>query len=201
MTRKIKSRTKARKAQPVQREREALPWKYLVLTAICGLLLVVGFFGAARQHFASIDFGIRNSKLRKQVDALQSEQRRLLLSREVALSPPELKRAARRFGFREMTASNIGGFENREATDGNIHESTEIVSNISSTAEPEKPRATPKPAMAAAPAEKQTSEKTQRPKDRKAPVKTNGSRTKSADDSSESKTEIAQNATDRKRVQ
>ena len=77
---------------------------------VCGLLLVVGFFGAARQHFASIDYGIENSKLKKQIEELKSEQVRFKLAKEVALSPAEIKKSAKKMGFTEMTASNIQAF-------------------------------------------------------------------------------------------
>ena len=60
----------------------------------CVTVLACGFFFAARQHFASLDFGMKNSHLRKQIDDLESEKRRLLLAREVSLSPAELKKAA-----------------------------------------------------------------------------------------------------------
>ena len=60
----------------------------------CVTVLACGFFFAARQHFSSMDFGMKNSRLRKQIDDLESEKRRLLLAREVSLSPAELKKAA-----------------------------------------------------------------------------------------------------------
>ncbi|MFL6374239.1 MAG: hypothetical protein ACJ73D_06200 [Pyrinomonadaceae bacterium] len=60
----------------------------------CVTLLACGFFLAARQHFSSLDFGMKNSHLRKQIDDLESEKRRLMLVREVSLSPAELKKAA-----------------------------------------------------------------------------------------------------------
>jgi hypothetical protein len=60
----------------------------------CMTVLACGFFFAARQHFSSMDFGMKNSRLRKQVDDLESEKRRLMLAREVSLSPAELKKAA-----------------------------------------------------------------------------------------------------------
>ena len=93
-------------------ERDPIPWRQCLLTLICGLFLVVGFFGAARQHFSSIDFGIKNSKLRKQIEELEAEQRRLLLTKEVVLSPGEIKKAAKKIGFTEMSASNIEVFRN-----------------------------------------------------------------------------------------
>lgn len=87
--------------------REPIPWKYCLLTLCCGLMLVVGFFFAARSHFASIDFGIKNSRLRKQIEELEADKRRLILSKEIALSPAEIKKAAKKIGLTEMTASNI----------------------------------------------------------------------------------------------
>ena len=98
------------------RERDPIPWRQCLLALVCGLFLVVGFFGAARQHFSSIDFGIKNSKLRKQVEELEAEQRRLLLTKEVVLSPGEIKKAAKKIGFTEMSASNIEVFRNNPET-------------------------------------------------------------------------------------
>lgn len=70
-------------------------------------MLVVGFFFAARSHFSSINFGIKNSKLRQQIEELEADKRRLILSKEIALSPAEIKKAAKKIGLTEMTASNI----------------------------------------------------------------------------------------------
>ncbi len=74
-----------------------------VLMVVCGLVLVSGFFLAAREHFSSMDFGMKNSKLRKQIDDLQAEKRRLLLARETSLSPAELKKAAQKAGVGQPT--------------------------------------------------------------------------------------------------
>ncbi len=96
--------------------RDPIPWRHCLLALVCGLFLVVGFFGAARQHFSSIDLGIKNSKLRKQVEELEADQRRLLLTKEVVLSPGEIKKAAKKMGFTEMSASNIEVFRNNPET-------------------------------------------------------------------------------------
>jgi hypothetical protein len=74
-------------------------WNYYVAATAVSCVLVAGFFLAARQHFSSIDFGIKNSRLRHQLDELQAEKRRLLLSKEITLSPAEIKKAAKRVGF------------------------------------------------------------------------------------------------------
>jgi hypothetical protein len=76
-----------------------LPLSYLVVIAICGCVIAAGFLLAARQHFVSMDLGMKNSKLRKQLEDLETEQRRLTLAREVALSPKEITRTARDLGF------------------------------------------------------------------------------------------------------
>ena len=76
-----------------------LPLSYLIVIAICGCLIAAGFLLAARQHFMSMDLGMKNSKLRKQLEDLETEQRRLVLAREVALSPKEITKTARNLGF------------------------------------------------------------------------------------------------------
>ncbi len=95
------------KSERVKRQRDPLPWRYCFLTLVCGLILVGGFFYAARQHFSAIDYGIKNAKLRQQKEDLQSEQRRLQLNREISQSPNEIKKAAKKIGFREFTSSSI----------------------------------------------------------------------------------------------
>lgn len=95
------------KNERVKRQRDPLPWRYCFLTLVCGLVLVVGFFYAARQHFTAIDYGIKNAKLRQQKQDLQSEQRKLYLTREISLTPGEIKKAAKKIGFREFTSSSI----------------------------------------------------------------------------------------------
>lgn len=70
-------------------------WRIVAVVIVCGLALAAGFFFAARQHFLSMDIGFKNSRLRRQLEDLESEKRRLLLAREVSLSPIELKKASR----------------------------------------------------------------------------------------------------------
>ena len=84
-----------------------LSWQYYVTATICCTILVAGFFLAARQHFSSMEYGLQNSKLRRTLDELQSEKRKLLVSREVSMSPIELRKAVRRIGFMDSpTAPN-----------------------------------------------------------------------------------------------
>jgi hypothetical protein len=113
MSRKAITR-KPNKKERIRREKDPIPWRYCLTTLACGLFLVVGFFGAARQHFSSIDYGIKNSKLRQQVEELEAENRRLLLSKEIALSPGEIKKYAKKIGMVELSASNIEIFSTRE---------------------------------------------------------------------------------------
>lgn len=76
-------------------------FKYLLITVLCAVLVMAGFFLVAVQHFATVELGIKNSELRSQVEELEAEKRRLLLARETALSPAELARTAKRLGFVE----------------------------------------------------------------------------------------------------
>jgi hypothetical protein len=87
--------------QPSAAERNPTPWLYIFLTIICAAFLATGFFFAARQHFTAMNLGMKNSTLRKQLEDMEGEQRRLMLSREMVRSPAEIKRIARGHGFRE----------------------------------------------------------------------------------------------------
>jgi len=100
MSRKNISRNNATKN--VRPERRSIPWRYRLLTLVCGLLLVVGFFFAARQHFASFDFRVKNSRLKKKVEELEADKRRLMLAKEIALSHTEIKKAAKKIGLTDV---------------------------------------------------------------------------------------------------
>lgn len=105
---KKRSLPKNSNREKIRREKDPIPWRYCLLTLVCGVFLVGGFFLAARSHFSSIDFGIKNSGLKKQIEDLQTEKRRLTLLKEIALSPAEIQKAAKKLGLTEMTA---GSFE------------------------------------------------------------------------------------------
>ena len=96
--------------EKIRREKDPIPWRYCLLTLCCGVFLVGGFFVAARSHFASIDFGIKNSSLKKQIEDLEAEKRRLMWLKETALAPAEIKKAAKKLGLTEMTANNFQTF-------------------------------------------------------------------------------------------
>lgn len=95
------------KTDRVRRERDPIPWRYCILTLFCGLLLVAGFFFAARQHFSVMDYAIKNAKLRREKEGLEAEQRRLYLTKEISLSPAEIKKSAKKFGLQDLTAQSI----------------------------------------------------------------------------------------------
>ena len=71
-----------------------LSWSFMLLVIICACVVAAGFFFAARQHFSSMEYGLKNSKLREQLQNLETEKRRLLLAREVASSPLAIRKAA-----------------------------------------------------------------------------------------------------------
>lgn len=78
---------------------------YVLLTIACAAFLATGFFFAARQHFAAMDLGMKNSTLRKQVEEMEGQKRQLLLAREIVRSPAEMKRIASNKGFRQREAA------------------------------------------------------------------------------------------------
>ena len=100
-----------------------LSWSFVLLVIICGCVVAAGFFFAARQHFSSMEFGLKNSKLREQLQNLETEKRRLLLAREVASSPLAIRKAAHELGLRntpEITAVQIP--DKQVAPKGNVTE-------------------------------------------------------------------------------
>ena len=101
MSRRKISQTNQKKK--TKRQGNPIPWRYCILTLVCGLLLITGFFFAARQHFSSIDYSIKNSRLRRQLNELEADKRRLTLAKEIALSPAEIKKVAKKIGFTETT--------------------------------------------------------------------------------------------------
>jgi hypothetical protein len=131
--------------QKIKRDRDPIPWRYCLLTLFCGLFLVVGFFFAARQHFSSIDYSIKNSRLRKQIDELEAEKRRLILEKEIALSPAEIKKAAKKIGLTAMTASNIEVMRTAPQTE---RPKTEKISISKPAEKPVKETKAPEPAPA-----------------------------------------------------
>lgn len=77
---------------------------YILLTIGCAAFLAAGFFFAAKQHFAAMDLGMKNSTLRKQVEEMEAQNRQLVLAREIGRSPASVKRTASNKGFREKNA-------------------------------------------------------------------------------------------------
>jgi hypothetical protein len=107
----------------VSRQRDPIPWKYCLLTLVCGLILVAGFFYAARLHFASMDYGMKNAKLRKQIEELNSEKRRHELLREIALTPAQIKKAAQKLGLTTMSANNIEVGDSKSTLENDVDKS------------------------------------------------------------------------------
>ena len=95
-------RTKPRTTAVASSSRE-LSWSFILLIIVCTGVVAAGFFFAASQHFTSMDYGIKNSKLREQLRDLEAEKRRLLLAREVASSPLAIRKAARGLGLERST--------------------------------------------------------------------------------------------------
>lgn len=77
-----------------------LSWSFILLVLVCACVVATGFFFAARQHFTSMEYGLKNSKLREQLQNLEAEKRRLMLAREVASSPLAIRKAAMGLGLR-----------------------------------------------------------------------------------------------------
>ena len=114
MKRQIQRRP-AIKRRPAAKQKRRLSIGALALSAACAAIVAGGLFLVAIQHFASMDLGMQNSDLRKQVEDLEAEKRRLLLAKEVTLSPGEIRRTALRLGFGEVEALPAGEVVKQEA--------------------------------------------------------------------------------------
>jgi hypothetical protein len=148
---------KSAAASPVK----PLPWRSVLLTLICACILAAGFFYAARQHFSTIDLGLKNSKLRKQIEDLESERRRLVLAREVSLSPVE-----------KNSLSPVE--KKRMARDLPLKEEPEAEPQVQETARVEKPeltKASPKPVQISMPEAKKSAVSEPKPAEVKKVVK------------------------------
>ncbi len=96
-----------KKRGQVKREATPLSWRYSLMTLVCGLILAAGLFFAAYQHFSEIGYGFKNAKLREQKEDLEAEKRRLYLTREILLTPAEVKKAAKKIGLKEAAINGI----------------------------------------------------------------------------------------------
>ena len=83
----------------VRRQRDPLPWKYCVLSAVCGIFLLGGFFFAANFHFQSVDTAMKIHKLKILKSELKNEERKLMIARERAASPNNISKLAENLGF------------------------------------------------------------------------------------------------------
>ncbi|MCU0239097.1 MAG: hypothetical protein MUC29_06615 [Pyrinomonadaceae bacterium] len=94
-------------ANRVKREKDPIPWRYCILTLVFGVLLVGGFFFAARQHFGAVNLSMENDKLRKQRDELETGNRRLVLEKEKSLSYEELEKTAHQIGLVKLGSQAV----------------------------------------------------------------------------------------------
>lgn len=91
----------------IRRERDAKALSRLAFLLFSGLVLACGFVFAARQHFGAVQYGYESELLRQERQRLENERQRLLLEKEQASSPSRLESAAREFGLKPLSASQI----------------------------------------------------------------------------------------------
>lgn len=99
-----KAGVKSRAHKKVKANR-SMPWHYFLLMILCIGVMTAGFFFTAVQHFSAIDLSIKNSEMRARISKMEAESRRLKLEREIAGSPAEIRKTAKKMGFREFNAT------------------------------------------------------------------------------------------------
>lgn len=125
----MKKRNNPRLASPsaYTAERNTSTLLYVLLTIACAAFLATGFFFAARQHFAAMDLGMKNSTLRKQIEEMEGQKRQLVLAREIVRSPAEMQRIASNKGFRQREAMIAPMAVSTTASDRTLVERTALV--------------------------------------------------------------------------
>lgn len=97
----------------IRRARDVSALSRLALLLFCGLVLASGFVFAAKQHFAAVQYGYRNEKLRGERKRLLDERQLLSLEKETMSSPAKLEPAARALGLKPATAGQIAPLESK----------------------------------------------------------------------------------------
>ena len=163
MKRQINRRPTARR-KPIIKRRKRLSFGSLALFVGCSAIVAGGLFLVAVQHFASMDLGMQNSQLRKQVDDLNAEKRRLQLAREVTLSPTEIKRTAIKLGFTKaeepvpMLASARQETPAESRPPGPVEHTAPVAQQTSLKKDPVKPAAVVRHTASAEPVRKRLAE-------------------------------------------
>lgn len=101
--RNVSRSKRSNKRRPVS---GGIPFGTILITFLCGSIIIAGVFFAASQHFSSMSLGMQNSKLRKQLDDFQAENRRLTLAKEIAMSPAQVRKLAREIGMNDVDIAN-----------------------------------------------------------------------------------------------
>lgn len=136
----MKKRNSPRSASPSAHiaERTNSTVLYVLLTIACAAFLATGFFFAARQHFAAMDLGMKNSTLRKQIEEMEGQKRQLVLAREMVRSPAEMKRIASNKGFRQRESPAIAVAATANTSSTPLIERTSLVKPAAAGTKPVK---------------------------------------------------------------
>src|ERR1041384_5044205 len=98
------NRVKERGIEKVKREQAPVPWHYFLMGTICAVIMGIGFFYAAKQHFSSVEYSMKNSEMRKTRQNLEAEQRKLRVEREEVSVPAAIEKAGLKIGLRKYSS-------------------------------------------------------------------------------------------------
>ncbi len=91
----------------IHRDRDGRALSRLALLLFCGLVLASGFLFAAKQHFASVQFGYKSESLRQERAKLLEEQQQLLLKKQQAYAPARLQSEGIGLGLKPLLANQM----------------------------------------------------------------------------------------------
>lgn len=125
---------KERSIERVRRERAPIPWRYFLLSMFCAVILAVGFFNAAKQHFASVDYSMRNSEMRKEREKLEADKRKLKVERELAGAPSTIEKAGFKMGLKKLDTQDFRFIDPSGAVTATAEKATKTTDSNKKTA-------------------------------------------------------------------
>lgn len=96
-----------RNVEKIKREHAPIPWRYCALSLACAVIMVAGFFFAAKQHFSSVDYSMRNSDMRKAREKLEAQRLKLRVERVEVASPETIEKAGMKIGLKKFTSADF----------------------------------------------------------------------------------------------
>lgn len=124
-TRKIKNE--------IRHERDGRHLSQCIIAVIGGIFIACGFAFAAQQHFNAVQCSARNVEMQRERERLKTEHKRLIFEREMATSPAQLEKRARKIGLQNVNVAQINRFDEADSRASEEISASQIDSPIETT--------------------------------------------------------------------